>query len=50
MNDIYLAVSVLIDCGWTSDDKYDLMYAYDLSEEEAERICSIMKVYEGTKE
>ena len=45
MNRQYDAAS-LYDGGWRSTDKEELMTEYELTEEEAEKICEFLKEYE----
>lgn len=46
MKDITSAASALYDGGWRSEDKEELITEYDLTEEEAEDICRVLRSYE----
>jgi hypothetical protein len=46
MEDIRSSASAMYDGGWRSTDRDDIMSSYDLTEEEADQICEVLKEYE----
>jgi hypothetical protein len=46
MNDIYSSAAALYDGGWRADDRDELIAEYDLTEEEADTICEMLREYE----
>ena len=46
MTDFTSSAAALYDGGWRSEDKNDLIQEYDITEEEAETLCTILASYE----
>jgi hypothetical protein len=46
MKDITSAAAALYDGGWRADDRDELIAEYDLTEEEADAICEMLREYE----
>lgn len=46
MTDFTSSAAALFDGGWRSEDKDDLIQEYDITEEEAETLCTILASYE----
>lgn len=47
MIDIESSASALYDGGWRYSDKDQLIQEYDLKEDEAAKLCEILKLYEN---
>jgi len=50
MKDISSSAAALYDGGWRASDKDQLIKEYQLTEDEAEKVCEELKKYENKKE
>jgi hypothetical protein len=46
MTDFETSAAALYDGGWRSTDKEELIEEYDLTEEEATKLCELLEEYE----
>lgn len=49
IKDFESSAAALYDGGWRAEDKEELMQEYDLTEEEAEKICTLLASYEDNR-
>ena len=50
INDYEASAAALYDGGWRAEDRDQLIYEYDLTAEEADKICELLAAYDHNEE
>lgn len=50
INDYEASAAALYDGGWRAEDREQLIYEYDLTAEEADKICELLAAYDHKEE
>ena len=50
INDYEASAAALYDGGWRAEDREQLIYEYDLTVEEADKICELLAAYDHKEE